>query len=307
MNNYWLGDQITIFETFTVFDEDADPQDVPTNPDTVTFTIIRPDGTEDTFTDTDPQVANPDPGVFELAYDPPTIGHYDYRVVGTGAAQAAIENEFHVYSRFNSTSIYPIYVTPIELAGALRIDPEGDVFDDLDRAVNAASRAIDDECDQVFGLLDDSNDEVRLFTAMSRATCYFDSAGVVTEVAIDRFAADDWTVLTEGTDYVLERVSVNSVRQGDRPYNRVKIRARSVRVLPPDNQCVRITGRFGWATTPPQIIEATGLLAQQFFKRRQEAPFGVVSYASDNSVATRLLQNDPQLCGMIEPFKPTEL
>jgi len=307
MNNYWLGDQITIFETFTVFDEEADPQDVPTDPDTVTFTIVRPDGTEDVYTDTDPQVTNPETGLWQLAYDPPTIGHYDYRVVGTGAAQAAIEDEFHVYSRVTSSELYPLYVTPIELAAALRIEAEGDAYDDLDRACNAACRAIDDECDMVFGLLDDSNDEVRVFTAMSPSTCYFDAASSVTLVEVRRFGSDTWRELTLDTHYVLERVSVASVRQSDRPYNRVKIRPLSSIVMPRENQAVRITGRFGWETTPPTIIEAAGLLAQQFFKRRQEAPFGVISYAADGAVATRLLRADPQLCGMIEPFKPTEL
>jgi hypothetical protein len=228
-------------------------------------------------------------------------------VEGTGAATAAIEGEFEVFSKVEGNELYPIYVTAHQLAGALRIEAEGDAFDDLNRAAHVASRAIDEICDQVFGLLDDSNDEVRLFTRTTSMTCYFDVASSVTEVEVDKFATGSWTVLTEGTDYVLERVSVASVRQADRPYNRLKLRPRSVNWLPAANQCVRVTGRFGWAETPWQVIEAAGLLGQQLFKRRQEAPFGVISFGIDNATAIRLLKNDPHLCNLLEPFMPVEL
>lgn len=308
MNNYWLGDLITIYETFTVYDENADPPDVPTNPDAVTFTVVRPDGIEDVYVDTDPEVANPSTGLFQLEYDPPAVGHYDYRVEGTGAAQAAIEGEFHVYSRVESSPAMPQYVTPHELAGALRIAAEGDAFDDLDRACNTASRAVDEVCDSVFGLSDDSNDEVRVFTALSPSLCQIDDAASVTLVEIDRLESNVWTELDEGTDFVLERVPVASVRPAERPYNRVLVRQSSSKTFPRGAQTVRVTGRFGWSSTPWQIVEATGLLAQQLFKRRQESPFGVLSFqGGDQAAVVRILRKDPHICELLEPFMPSEL
>ena len=81
MGLYQLGNQVTIFETFTV-------EGVPTDPTTVTFTVELPDQTVETFVDgTDPEVTNPSV-VYELPYTPATAGVYQYNVVGAGAVVA---------------------------------------------------------------------------------------------------------------------------------------------------------------------------------------------------------------------------
>lgn len=298
-NNYWLGDQITIFETFTV-------DGTPTDPSAVTITVIRPDGIEESFT-TPSDVVNPSTGYYELAYLPPAIGHYDYRVVGTGTVAAAIENEFHVYSRVPAVGD-PLYVTPLELAAALRVAAEGPLLDDLDRACNAASRAIDEECDTAFALRDASNDEIRYFTPLSTLLCQIDDAASVTSVRVDRnedgVYEQDWTL---DSDFVLVRSSVSSIAPAAKPFNRIKVRQRSGKYFPSGDQVVEVTGRFGWSSTPWQIVEASGLLAQQLFKRRQESPFGIVSFGIDQPTAVRLLRKDPHLCNLLEPFARTEI
>lgn len=300
-NNYWLGDQITIYETFTV-------NDVLTDPTTTTFIIVRPDGTEDTYVfGIDGEVTNPSVGYYECAYMPLTIGHYDYRVVAAGNVIAAIENEFHVYSRVPDVSDV-VYVTPLELAAVLRISAEGPLLDDLDRACNSASRAVDEICDSCFALRDDSNDEVRYFTPLSSLLCQIDDAAIVTSVRLDMNEDGtyelDWTL---DSDFVLERSSVASLPPAVKPFNRIKVRQRSGKFFPRGDQVVEVTGRFGWSSTPWQIVEATGLLAQQLFKRRQEAPFGIVSYGIDQPTAVKLARSDAHLCMLLDPFGRTEL
>jgi hypothetical protein len=301
VNNYWLGDQITIYETFTV-------SGTETNPTGVVFTIVRPDGVTESFEwGVDPEVTNPSTGLFQLAYDAPSIGHYDYRVEASGAVVTAIEGEFNVFSFV--PRVDPIYVTALELGAVLRItNPAGDVLDDLDRACNAASRAIDECCDTVFALRDASNDEVRYFTRLSDNLTLIDDAASITSVRVDTnqdgIYDQDWT---EGTDYVLLRSSSSSVPPADRPFNRIKVRERSSRWFPRGDQTIEVSGRFGWATTPWQITEAAGLLAQQLFKRRLEAPFGVVSFGIDQPTAVRLIRNDPHMTELLSAFQRIEI
>ena len=79
---YPLGTQVTLFFTFT-------DEGVPTDPTTVTFTIELPDGSTVTFATGDPAISNPSTGVYELAYDPPLPGAYQYKIEGTGAIIAS--------------------------------------------------------------------------------------------------------------------------------------------------------------------------------------------------------------------------
>lgn len=83
MGLYYLGNEVTVFYTFTV-------DGVATDPTTVTFTVELPDQTTETFVNgVDPEVTNPSVGYYELAYTPLTAGVYQYKVVGAGAVVAA--------------------------------------------------------------------------------------------------------------------------------------------------------------------------------------------------------------------------
>ena len=82
MGLYTLGTEVTMFHTFTL-------DDVPTNPTTVVVTVELPDETTETFVfGVDPEVTNPSAGYFELAYQPPMVGTYNYQAAGGGAVAA---------------------------------------------------------------------------------------------------------------------------------------------------------------------------------------------------------------------------
>lgn len=82
MGLYYLGNEVTVYYTFTV-------DGVPMSPTTVTFTVELPDETTETFVSgVDPEVTNPSVGVYELAYMPLTSGVYNYKVEGEGAVVA---------------------------------------------------------------------------------------------------------------------------------------------------------------------------------------------------------------------------
>lgn len=173
--------------------------------------------------------------------------------------------------------------------------------DDLDAAAFAASDAIDEMCGSTFALSDGSNDEVRTFTPRGPGLVVFPDLASLTELAVDRgdngAFAEVWT---EGTDFVL--VQRDSPREGA-PYQWA--RARQRRWFPLYEQSVRITGRFGWETTPAAIVEAAGLLATQLFKRKREATFGIVQFNAE--VAARIARTDPHICMLLDPYMRSDL
>lgn len=86
---YQLGTAVTITETFKVLD-------VPTDPTTVTYAVVDPDGVETLYVfGTAPEVTNPSVGVYVLDLPALTVpGTWIYTITGTGAVEAVGSGEF---------------------------------------------------------------------------------------------------------------------------------------------------------------------------------------------------------------------
>jgi hypothetical protein len=90
MGVYQQGVPIEISDTFTV-------DGVQTNPTTVTYTILGPDGLTNVYVNGDPEVSNPGVGEFLLSLSPPALpGEYQYDVDATGAVVASRAASFTV-------------------------------------------------------------------------------------------------------------------------------------------------------------------------------------------------------------------
>lgn len=63
---------------------------------------------------------------------------------------------------------------------------------------------------------------------------------------------------------------------------------------------VKITGRFGWSEVPPEVIEATFLLANRLLKRRETAS-GTIGFSEIGAVI-RLPWNDPDATLLLAPY-----
>lgn len=85
VQDFWTIDPLTLVST-------------PADPTTVVFQIVAPDNTEQTYTfGVDPNVTRPVVGTFVCALDPQIPpGTYRYRCTGTGAVEAASEDQFEV-------------------------------------------------------------------------------------------------------------------------------------------------------------------------------------------------------------------
>lgn len=97
MGVYQLGVPINIVQEFFAVDPLTEVS-TPADPTTVTFTVQAPDGTETVYVSgIDPEVSNPQVGVYVLTLDPPTPpGNWLWRAEGTGAVVAADEGTFDV-------------------------------------------------------------------------------------------------------------------------------------------------------------------------------------------------------------------
>lgn len=93
MGIYQSGTTVTVTQTFSV-------AGVATDPTTVTFTLLSPDGTENQYTfGIDARVTNPSVGEYSLELDPTILtvpGTYYYTVVGTGLVSASGSGDFTI-------------------------------------------------------------------------------------------------------------------------------------------------------------------------------------------------------------------
>lgn len=189
-------------------------------------------------------------------------------------------------------------------AGAIKTTLElvGTSFADLDiaKALAAACRGIDNACERRFWL-DGDNTSVRYYTPVGAASLAIDDAvdvqGVAVDIAGDGTFEQTWVT---NIDYTLE--PLNAAADGW-PWTRLRVHPRTTRYLPAGiPRSVKVTGRFGWATVPDQIVEATTILAARLLQRVRSAPFGVVSVGIDAGAAMRIARMDPDVVFLIGPY-----
>lgn len=187
----------------------------------------------------------------------------------------------------------PDYASATELADYVRIL---DAVDDaqLELAVTAASRAIDEKTNRQFG--QEAAPVARYYTprwnpTRCRWVADIDDVQDVTglEVAFD--SADDGTYADTITAYRL--TPANAARDG-RPFERLEVLATST-VTPsriPDG--LEVTARFGWVVVPDTIKQACLLQASRLLGRR-DAPFGVAGSPEAGSEVRLLARVDPDV------------
>jgi hypothetical protein len=114
---------------------------------------------------------------------------------------------------------------------------------------------------------------------------------------VDNTFADVWTV---DSDFVLEPRNAAANAQ---PWTAVRrLRGSNFRFATATGETVKITGKFGWASVPAQVREATTILASKLLRRAREAPFGVVTVGLDVGAIARIAQLDPDVSFLLGSF-----
>jgi hypothetical protein len=171
---------------------------------------------------------------------------------------------------------------------------------DIQLGLVAASRGIDLALGRRFYPDLDAN-QIRYYTPGSPNWLAIDDLITLTALATDPGGTasftDTWTL---NTDFVLE--PLNAAADGW-PYQSIRRQPRASLTFPYYPRAVRVTGKFGWATTPTAIKEATTLIAARLMKRTREAPFGIVSFGLDGAaVRAASMARDPEIAFLIEPY-----
>jgi len=235
--------------------------------------------------------------------DTPTAGtvHYDWAALDVDTAGRYVawwrvtlsggtvqdSPEFIVEIRAHSASANE-YISASELKDTLGIT-KGYADIDVQDAVTAASRAVDDHCRQSFFLGPAA--ETRTFTPIAEDYLMIDPASTITTVTVQG------TAITLGTNYSKQPANAALIGQ---PWN--LLRSLNGYAFPrgiPDS--VTVLGQFGWATVPAQVRIATKIMAARYLLRPRQAVFGVAGIGLDSGAAA-ISTFDPDVEAILEPF-----
>lgn len=180
-----------------------------------------------------------------------------------------------------------LYV-PVDVFKDTTSIPDGLGEADAERALAAASRAVEELCQRrTFAL--DATETTRRYTATGTTVVAIDDVATITSVV------SDGATLVADTDYVVEPLNAAA---DDRPYTMLLSEGG---YFAAGAGKVQVTGRFGWPQVPPQVEQFVTTIAAKLLKRAREAPFGVVQSGLDG-VAVRLAKTDPDAMLLIDPL-----
>jgi hypothetical protein len=187
-----------------------------------------------------------------------------------------------------------LYLTQDEVEASLELTNTNYAELDIARAVEAASRAVDNRCGRRFWL--DAATSTRFYTPVSSAYLKIDDvndspAPVVTWGGSTKVVDTDFFFISSSPNF------------GVSPYGAIRP---AVGMLTTGVRAISVTAKFGWPTIPPEIKAATGIIAAQLLRRIREAPFGVLATSFDGA-AIRIGRNDPQLDMLLSPYTRTAM
>jgi hypothetical protein len=170
----------------------------------------------------------------------------------------------------------------------------------LERAINSASRAVDDWCGRRFW--QDASVQVRTYRPEESCSVRVDDISTATGLLVKTDSGDDGTYETSwtiGTDFQLE--PLNASADGG-AYAWQELVAIGSKRFP---SCVRrpalqVTAKFGWSAVPDEVVQATVLRAVALFSRKN-SPNGVAGFGDFGAV--RISRQDSDVIGLLSPFQ----
>lgn len=193
------------------------------------------------------------------------------------------------------------YTTIAALKQTLSLTGESFADADLNLAITAASRAVDNATDRRFWLDDDAN-QIRYYTPTDAGRVAIDDLVTLTELATDTQGDQTFEqAWTTNVDVFLE--PLNAAADGQ-PYTRLCLNpVRSSLYFPVQyGRSVRVTGKFGWPAVPDSVVQATQMIAARLLKRVRESPLGVAGFGMEG-YAVRITQEDPDVVMLLGPLR----
>lgn len=230
---------------------------------------------------------------------PTTAGQYQI-VWDDGSGTYATEELLVTYTAPAVSASGKAYCTTTDVKTALGLTGTRYADTDITLCILAASRAIDWACGRRF-YLDDDATSVRYFTPDDDDILMIDDIVEITSVQVDRDGdgtyEETWTA---GTHYLRE--PANAAADSE-PYSELHTRPTSGREWPECvPQSVKVTGQFGWPSVPHDIKLACEILTSKLLRRVREAPFGIVTFGSEQGAAMRLVRTDPDVAPIVRHY-----
>jgi hypothetical protein len=212
-------------------------------------------------------------------------------------AEAVIEFRAH------APSTPTAYIELEQLKSTLELTGQTYADRDLQLAINAASRGVDQATGRRFYLDTDAN-QIRYYTPESYHSTPVDDISTLTSVLVDRMGdgvyEETWT---NGVEFVLDPLNAPA---DFRPYERICVRVFSSLSFPYGvEKSVKVTAQFGWTAVPEDVKTATSILAAKLVRRVREAPFGIVGAGTDQGDAMRIASSDPDVRSLLAPYVRT--
>jgi hypothetical protein len=170
----------------------------------------------------------------------------------------------------------------------------------IERAINAASRAIDKYCGfPMRKFWKDSTPTTRVYAPNDWQTIWISDLAETTGLVVG--IGTDFTTILTASDYQL---GPNNVDQFGGPHAFTKISAIGSQLFPMDRTgrpTVRITGLHGWSAVPDEVTQACVIKSTSLLKRK-DAVFGVAGFG-EFGTAVRIRAEDPDVADLLGPFR----
>lgn len=219
-----------------------------------------------------------------------------WEVTTSGKVQAVGETviEFRAHAPQTNT-----YVELEQFKSTADLQATSYMDGDIQIALRAASRAVDEICNRRFYPDTDVN-QVRYYTPHRSDHLYINDLITLTSLQTDEGNDGTYENTWTTTDYWLEPLNAASDSE---PYTAIRANPEGDFFFSPGwVKSVKLTGKFGWSAVPPEITAATTILAGRFLKRTREAPFGAAELLSLGGAAVRLTGKDPDVASLLGPF-----
>lgn len=169
---------------------------------------------------------------------------------------------------------------------------------DLERAINATSRAIDRHTGRRFW--QDPTAQAKVFRPSDCETAWVDDISTTTGLVVATDDGDSGVFSTTWTSSDYELRPLNADKEST-AYAWWQIVAVGDHRFPTYGRRspLQVTARWGWSAIPDQVNEACLLRAAAIFKRR-EAVFGVAGFNGFGEV--RITRRDPDVIDLLGPY-----
>lgn len=186
-----------------------------------------------------------------------------------------------------------MYASLADLKAMLKI---ADSADDpqLELAINAAAALVDGYAGRSFA----RTSATRRYTATAPDLVLVPDLVSVTALTVDRDGDGNYEETWPAADYVLWPAWAAAERL---PYAGIRLSEVSQRSFPLHLDAVHVSGEFGFPSVPPEVVQATLLMAARIFRRR-DAIFGVVG-GGEMGQAVVVPRLDPDVAQLLMRYR----